>query len=864
MGPVRQPRRLFISYTRADVAIATQIADGLRRAGHLVTIQATDFRPGNNFVIEMQKGLTTADHVIAVLSAAYEQSDFATAEWAAAFATDPTGTKRKLIGVRVEDYQPIGLLGPIVYVDIVGQDAEDADQLIVDAIETGQPATPHPPAAHQHTPIARPTAPVVPHFTGRAADLAVVGDAVANRRAVITGLGGIGKTSLTAAWVDEHQAGFELIVWLRAADRHHVAEAMSEAARAHGLVDDTADYATAEAALRRHLVENGPALVVLDDCVDALSAHDIIPDPSITVLVTSRHDQGWQPAGYTQHRLDPLTEDEATALLTAAAPHGGEGASLVAYVLGGLPVALAQAAAYIDHHAISFTDYLQRLATYAPAALDHPAAGTYEHTVMSVWSLALATIEETDAAAASLLRLLAFADPNDFPRGALSAGSETLPEPLRSCARDPFALDRAIAALLANSLCRAHGDGLSIHPVVQGVITHRAIPHDTEELLRAALAMMRASLPETHNPQDWSTWDRLRPHAMSFATEVARRAIFSKDLLPLVTDIASYGADRGAPHYAHFLYAQVMAYVSEHRDHPELATSDALFITEELASSFIELRAAHQAVPLLTYLVAFWDKHAREESDRPVATRVGLASALTDTGDHAAAIAHLEAAASIYEAQATPELSLGARLYGTWGRLLIRTGDPQAGRIQLERSLQLSDRAGDSAVSALTEVHLGNSYREEGRPNEATEHYERSLKICTSLRHRALEAEVVANLSGLAVEAGDLAKGLELAEAGLNALAEIPEGEFSVTAALLHHQRAMIRARMPDTPVTELVAELGEAFDIACSHLPPGHRHRLQIGAFLLTIADAVNDSEIRAIVLEDEPSLGTDPAATP
>lgn len=123
----------FISYTRRDQSWAEWIASVLEDAGHGVTIQAWDFRPGSDFVVEMQKALAECDHVVAVLSPAYLESGFATMEWAAAMGDDPVGAKRRLIPVRVEDVVLPGLLRNRVYVDLVGLSEEEAR----DALLTG-------------------------------------------------------------------------------------------------------------------------------------------------------------------------------------------------------------------------------------------------------------------------------------------------------------------------------------------------------------------------------------------------------------------------------------------------------------------------------------------------------------------------------------------------------------------------------------------------------------------------------------------------------------------------------------------------------------------------------------------------------
>jgi uncharacterized protein YndB with AHSA1/START domain len=54
-------------------------------------IQAWDFRPGGNFVLQMQQAASEAERTIAVVSPHYLKSLYTQPEWAAAFAQDPTG-----------------------------------------------------------------------------------------------------------------------------------------------------------------------------------------------------------------------------------------------------------------------------------------------------------------------------------------------------------------------------------------------------------------------------------------------------------------------------------------------------------------------------------------------------------------------------------------------------------------------------------------------------------------------------------------------------------------------------------------------------------------------------------------------------
>lgn len=124
----------FISYNRADKQWAEWIAWTLEEAGYSVVIQAWDFRPGGNFILEMQRAAAESLKTIAVLSESYLKASYTQPEWAAAFANDPQSLEQKLIPVRVKECKPEGLLRSIVYVDLVGLSEATAKQTLLDSL----------------------------------------------------------------------------------------------------------------------------------------------------------------------------------------------------------------------------------------------------------------------------------------------------------------------------------------------------------------------------------------------------------------------------------------------------------------------------------------------------------------------------------------------------------------------------------------------------------------------------------------------------------------------------------------------------------------------------------------------------------
>ena len=131
----------FISYTQADLAWAEWIAWQLEENGSQTILQAWDFHAGCNFVLEMDTAAKRAQRTIAVLSTSYVNAAYTHPEWASALARDPTGEKRVLLPIRVQECTLTGLLAQVVYIDLVGLTQIEAKSRLLSQVqgERGKP-----------------------------------------------------------------------------------------------------------------------------------------------------------------------------------------------------------------------------------------------------------------------------------------------------------------------------------------------------------------------------------------------------------------------------------------------------------------------------------------------------------------------------------------------------------------------------------------------------------------------------------------------------------------------------------------------------------------------------------------------------
>jgi len=153
---------LFVSYTAQDREWAEWIAKQLHDAGYEVALQAWHIKPGDDFIRKMHEFVQRSRATVLVLSAATLESPWVWREVSATIAKDPSGRDRSLIPVRIENCDPKGLLGPLVFADLFGLDKSRAREVLLAAVE--------PAAAPARDPRAAASPPAdLPAAPGRAA-----------------------------------------------------------------------------------------------------------------------------------------------------------------------------------------------------------------------------------------------------------------------------------------------------------------------------------------------------------------------------------------------------------------------------------------------------------------------------------------------------------------------------------------------------------------------------------------------------------------------------------------------------------------------------------------------------------------------
>ena len=768
----------FVSYTSADRPWAEWIVSELELAGYSTVFQDRDMPPGSNFVLAMDDAAQDGERTVAVLSPASLASGPCRAEWAAALREDFDGTRRKLVPVRVRACDPRGLLGSVVYVDVVGLSEAASRTRLLEGV-TGSSLQPESAAMFPGSSgggaaserVQRPedgaaifNVPVMTRtFVGRELALEQLATSLSGDGAVavtqvdaIHGLGGVGKTQLAAHYARTRRGAYDVIWWLRGEESATLVADLAELAVALGLVDVDVDEADAVAATRDWLERNYRWLLIFDNAPSPDAIAELVPEgEGGHVLITSRAHADWRSLGARPIALNVWERTESRAFLTARIGEHDEGVlDEVADALGDLPLALEQAAAYSNRQAITLTEYLQRLQDRAPElfALGRPHG--YEHTVATVWNMAFEQLAAYPIAR-DVLDVCAHLAPDRIPRELLEACDET------TDARDITSggVDGAIELLLSYSLLTAGPDRtLNMHRLIQKVAVAHGSPHDRRLAATRAVKVLERVFPaEPYQPEQWPSCQRLIPHVLTATGHATRWCASPEATAMVLAGAAQYENERGEFLSARPLTERALAIFEDTYGAEHVAVAFALGM---LGNVLAQLGNAAAARGAQERALAIFERVCGPKDPHVARTAGNLGSVLEQLGDLRAARVAQQRALAINEDLYGPDDPRVAHNLSSLGNVLLQLGELHGARSMQESALAIIERAYGPEDRRLGPalVNLGNALELLGDLQGARIAHERALAIFEAVYglDHLFVGTTLANLGNVLARLGEL------------------------------------------------------------------------------------------------------------
>ncbi|KAL7755423.1 hypothetical protein ACKLNR_014521 [Fusarium oxysporum f. sp. zingiberi] len=351
------------------------------------------------------------------------------------------------------------------------------------------------------------------------------------RKVALVGLGGIGKTQIAlqlAYWIQKNKQDYS-VFWVPALSRASFEQACMEIIDACGI--PAADSDNAIESVREYLSSRraGKWLLVVDNADDANIVMGLVGAESGIYQSLPKSDEGRilfttryrkvavSVAGRNVLEVPAMSREDARsyfkqALIQEMSPSDKQVIDHLLALLTHLPLAITQAAAYLNENQISLTEYLQlfentdrdRIELLSAEFQDNTRYEQSQGPVATTWFISFNQIRKDDELASRILMFLAYIEPKAVPKSMLPEGESQQQ------------LIRAIGTLCGYRFLDKRGstEVFDMHSLVHLATRSWVAGNDLEKKQRQAAI---ARLSEVFPTDDWENrdlWRQYLPHAI--------------------------------------------------------------------------------------------------------------------------------------------------------------------------------------------------------------------------------------------------------------------------------------------------------------------------------------------------------------
>ena len=571
------------------------------------------------------------------------------------------------------------------------------------------------------------------------------------RTQALNGLGGIGKTQTAVEYVYRHRQDYEVVLWSGANTRETLVADYAAIASLLDLPEKNAqDQGEAVAAVKRWLENNSNWLLILDNADEIEIAEEFIPmcETGHVLLTTRAHAIGTvgesnalekmspkEGAIFLLRRLRKVKKDEG---LKSATPEICAQAEALSTLVDGLPLALDQAAAFIEETPSTLEEYQTLYQSERQELLKRRGKLAEDHPSVTVtFSLAFKKVADANPAAADLLRVCAFLEADSIPEEIFREGAKQLGDALSSAAESSLALTDAIREAARFSLLRRQPEGrtLSLHRLVQAVLKDEMEEVDKRLWAERAVRAVNEVFPVVEY-SNWPLCNRLIPHAQLLVSLIEEYNLDLPEAARILNRAGYYLRARTQYTEAESLLKRSLVIRERvyRGDHPDVAQS-----LNDLALLYSHHGRHAEAEPLAMRALTIREKMLGAEHLDVAQSLNNLAWVYFYQGRHAEAEPLSKRALAIREKSLGKEHVLVATSLINLAWIYIRQEKYEDAELLLKRALVIRKKTFGLAhpLTANSLEQLAILYESQGRLDEAESLYKNALEI----NERALGAE---------------------------------------------------------------------------------------------------------------------------
>ncbi len=561
----------------------------------------------------------------------------------------------------------------------------------------------------------------------------------------LSGLGGVGKTQIAIEYAYTYRQDYQAIFWLNASTHVTMSSELVAMAALLDLSEQQEREEVIGKAIKRWLATHTGWLLILDNVDSLEEVVNFLPVYSAgNVLLTTR----LQVVGTVAQRIvvENMTRKEGVAFLLRRAKLLTRGelleqvteenrvqAARIVDALGGLPLALDQAGAYIEETQCGLSQYLERYKTNSKELLQRRGDFPLEHPdpVATTWQISFEEIEKRSTVAAELLCLCAFLSPESIPEDLFILGASELSPILSKELGDALKLDVVLRPLHLYSLIHRVPETRSfdIHRLVQAVLRQNLSFARQKQWSMYVIRALERVFPEPEI-KNWERCQQFLPQVSVCNQLSEKHGVLILELGHLCQRAGEYASSRA-------LYAQAEEFFSKAiAVYEKLSTSERAY-TVEIALNCYHLGELYRVLGRYVEAETLIQRALDQYDHSPPPDQLDIVNTLNSLGELYHNIRRYEEAEELFQralviTESLPEIDHYihsiplhhlARLY--WKE--ERYGEAEELFLQV---IRIQEQSADNEVDlAVTLNNLATLYRAQGEYKRAEKLLEQTLYI---------------------------------------------------------------------------------------------------------------------------------------
>lgn len=589
-----------------------------------------------------------------------------------------------------------------------------------------------------------------PYFTGRKKILEQLHEQLLQQTSVaitqveaISGLGGIGKTQTAVEYAFLHfhdEKTYEYVFWVNAETETNISVDFAALADQLALPSGKGKLDEKILVMKAWLANHTAWLLIFDNADTPSLLEPWIPNnPEGKILITSRASVFLEIGISSSFALEPMSTTEGTEMLFRRTGYEETESERAAAAelneeLGGLPLALEQASAYMRKQRMSIQEYLifYRKRGFSGALKKKAKPKHYPESVFRTWQLNFNAVKKESIESTYLLHFSSFLAPDDIPYRIFTHASSCLGETLATVFDNDedeedrlFTLKELLEPLSQYSLIgwNYQRPYYSIHRLVQAVIRDQMNQSTTERWTAQAIEVLIAAYPG----EEFKYWDicsDLLPHWLM----VSEQTTAESESLALLNHYAGwYLNEQGDYNKAENLYQKALSMRKNLLGSEHIATATT---TTNLSTLYFDRSLYQEAEKLCIEALSIRRKLLGDENIHVAGSIHNLAECYRLQGRYEEAEPLFEESLDLRKqllGDEHPDAALS--LNNLAGIYIVQKRYSDAEQLLQEALMIRSQCLGEGHPDTLSTLNnLAECYRHQGRYSEAEPLFEKALK----------------------------------------------------------------------------------------------------------------------------------------